>query len=97
MHWIRLHELRSSRFGRRNRDHVHRSIVGPSDDLHLSRPRGQRSRNVVLLEHGERSDEPLARLVIRGDGLRKSLRATKGGAAGRTRRALALRSVRRLP
>ena len=97
MHWIRLHELRSSRFGRRNRDHVHRSIVGPSDDLHLSRTRGQRSRNVVLLEHGERSDEPLARLVTRGDGLRKSLRAAKGGAAGRTRRALVLRSVRRLP
>ncbi len=68
MHWIRLHELRSSRFGRRNRDDVHRSIVGPSDDLHVSRARGQRGRSVALLEHGERSDEPLARLVTRGDG-----------------------------
>jgi hypothetical protein len=53
-------------------------LLAPSDDLHLSRARGQRSRNVVLLEHGERSDEPLARLVTRGDALRKSLRAAKG-------------------
>ena len=70
MHRIRLHELRSDRFGRRKRDNVYRSIVGGPNDLHVSRARGQRVRRVALLEHGERDDGPLAKLVTRDDGAR---------------------------
>jgi hypothetical protein len=82
MHWIRLHELHSSRFGRRNRDHVHRSIVGPSDDLHLSRARGQQSRNVVLLEHEAQCSS--SELVTR-ETASVALRAAKGGEVANTK------------